>query len=79
MHFRFELAKRFQVIVEQLSIFNPEEPKFVTKTKIRIGISKGYRHSYQAATLAETEVALDTFVVKWDEHYPAISQIWPRH
>ncbi len=34
---------------------------------------------YQAATLAEAEVALDTFAAKWDEHYPAISQIWYRH
>jgi putative transposase len=34
---------------------------------------------YQAATLAEAEVALETFAAKWDEHYPAISQIWLRH
>lgn len=34
---------------------------------------------YQAATLAEAEVALDTFAAKWDEPYPAISQIWYRH
>jgi len=34
---------------------------------------------YQAATLAEAEVALDTFAAKWDEQYPAISQIWLRH
>jgi transposase-like protein len=34
---------------------------------------------YQAATLAEAEVALETFAAKWDEQYPAISQIWLRH
>jgi putative transposase len=34
---------------------------------------------YQAATLAEAEVALDAFSAKWDALYPAISQIWVRH
>lgn len=34
---------------------------------------------YQAAMLAEAEVALDTFAAKWDEQYPAISHIWYRH
>lgn len=34
---------------------------------------------YQAATLAEAEAALDAFSSKWDERYPAISQIWLRH
>ena len=34
---------------------------------------------YQAATLVEAEAALDAFAVKWDEHYPTISQIWIRH
>lgn len=34
---------------------------------------------YQAATLAEAEAALDAFSDKWDERYPAISQIWLRH
>jgi transposase-like protein len=34
---------------------------------------------YQAATLAEAEAALDTFAAKWDDQYPAISQIWLRH
>ena len=34
---------------------------------------------YQAATLAEAEAALDAFAAKWDEQYPAISQIWIRH
>jgi putative transposase len=34
---------------------------------------------YQAATLQEAEMALDAFAAKWDELYPAISQIWVRH
>jgi putative transposase len=34
---------------------------------------------YQAPTLAEAEAALEAFADKWDERYPAISQIWLRH
>jgi transposase-like protein len=34
---------------------------------------------YQAATLEEAEAALDAFAAKWDDQYPAISQIWIRH
>jgi putative transposase len=34
---------------------------------------------YQAATLEEAEAALDAFAAKWDDLYPAISQIWIRH
>lgn len=34
---------------------------------------------YQAATLAQAEMALDAFAAKWDQLYPAISQIWVRH
>lgn len=34
---------------------------------------------YQAATLTEAEAALDAFAAKWDNSYPAISQIWIRH
>lgn len=34
---------------------------------------------YQAATLEEAEAALDKFAAKWDQKYPAISQIWIRH
>jgi putative transposase len=34
---------------------------------------------YQAATLAEAEVALDAFAAQWDDTYPAISQICLRH
>ncbi len=33
----------------------------------------------QVATLAESEAALDAFSEKWDETYPAVSQIWIRH
>ena len=39
----------------------------------------GLKPIYQAATLAEAETALETFAAKWDEQYPAISQIWLRH
>ena len=38
-----------------------------------------FKPIYQAATLAESEAALDAFSQKWDETYPAISQIWIRH
>jgi putative transposase len=34
---------------------------------------------YQATTLEAAEAALDAFSAKWDDHYPAISQIWIRH
>ncbi|MGR3279681.1 IS256 family transposase [Acaryochloris marina NIES-2412] len=34
---------------------------------------------YQAATLEESEAALDAFAHKWDQTYPGISQIWIRH
>jgi len=34
---------------------------------------------YRAATLEEAEAALEDFATKWDEHYPAVSQIWLRH
>jgi len=34
---------------------------------------------YRAATLEEAETALEDFAAKWDEHYPAVSQIWFRH
>ena len=32
-----------------------------------------------AASLEEAEAALDAFAQKWDDLYPAISQIWIRH
>ena len=31
------------------------------------------------STLEEAEAALDDFSAKWDDKYPAISQIWIRH
>ena len=34
---------------------------------------------YRAATLEEAETALEDFSAKWDEQYPAVSQIWLRH
>ncbi|MEL6764373.1 MAG: IS256 family transposase [Cyanobacteria bacterium J06607_6] len=34
---------------------------------------------YRAATLEAAETALEDFAAKWDEHYPAVSQIWLRH
>jgi transposase-like protein len=34
---------------------------------------------YRAATLAEAETALEEFAEKWDDQYPAVSQIWLRH
>jgi transposase-like protein len=34
---------------------------------------------YQSATLEEAEAALEDFAAKWDEQYPAVSQIWLRH
>jgi putative transposase len=34
---------------------------------------------YRAATLEEAETALEEFAAKWDEQYPAVSQIWLRH
>jgi transposase-like protein len=34
---------------------------------------------YQASSLEEAEAALEAFADKWDEMYPAISQIWRRH
>jgi putative transposase len=34
---------------------------------------------YRAATVAEAELALETFAEKWDETYPTISALWLRH
>ena len=34
---------------------------------------------YRAATLEEAETALEEFAAKWDDSYPAVSQIWLRH
>ena len=42
-------------------------------------ITAGLKTIYLAATLEEAEAALETFAETWDEHYPAVSQIWLRH
>ena len=34
---------------------------------------------YRASTLEEAESALESFAEKWDDQYPAVSQIWLRH
>ena len=47
--------------------------------KDRKAVAKDLKSIYQAATLAESEAALDAFSDKWDEAYPVISQIWIRH
>ena len=47
--------------------------------KDRKAVAKDLKPIYQATTLAESEAALDAFSDKWDEVYPAISQIWIRH
>ncbi|MEM9009272.1 MAG: IS256 family transposase [Cyanobacteria bacterium P01_F01_bin.86] len=47
--------------------------------KQRKQVAADLRPIYQAATLAEAEMALDAFAAKWDGSYPAISQIWLRH
>ena len=47
--------------------------------KQRKAVAADLKPIYQAATLEEAESALDTFAAKWDEQFPAISQIWIRH
>lgn len=47
--------------------------------KDRKAVAADLKPIYQAATLAESEAALDAFAQKWDEVYPAISQVWIRH
>jgi putative transposase len=47
--------------------------------KDRKAVAADLKPIYQAATLAESEAALDDFAAKWDALYPAISQIWIRH
>lgn len=47
--------------------------------KDRKAVAADLKPIYQAPTLAESETALDTFSQKWDEIYPAVSQIWVRH
>ncbi|MFK8186074.1 MAG: IS256 family transposase [Phormidesmis sp.] len=47
--------------------------------KDRKAVAADLKPIYQAATLAESEAALDAFADKWDELYPAVSQVWIRH
>ena len=47
--------------------------------KDRKAVAADLKPIYQAATLAESEAALDAFAAKWDEAYPAVSQVWIRH
>ena len=47
--------------------------------KDRKAVAAALKPIYQAATLAEAEAALDAFAAKWDEAYPAVSQVWIRH
>lgn len=47
--------------------------------KDRKAVAADLKPIYQAPTLEAAETALDDFAVKWDEQYPAISQIWIRH
>ena len=47
--------------------------------KDRKAVAADLKPIYQAATLAESEAALDAFAQTWDTVYPAVSQIWIRH
>lgn len=47
--------------------------------KDRKAVAADLKPIYQAATLAESEAALDAFAQTWDTLYPAVSQIWIRH
>ena len=47
--------------------------------KDRKAVAADLKPIYQAATLAESEAALDAFAARWDETYPAVSQVWIRH
>ena len=47
--------------------------------KDRKAVAADLKPIYQAATLAESEAALDAFGAKWDKTYPAVSQVWIRH
>ena len=42
-------------------------------------VAAGLKNIYQAPTLEEAEAALESFAEKWDNKYPAVSQIWLRH
>ena len=47
--------------------------------KDRKAVCADLKPIYQAATLAESEAALDAFADRWDAAYPAVSQIWIRN
>jgi len=47
--------------------------------KDRKAVAADLKPIYQAATLAESEAALDAFAKKWDDTYPAVSQVWIRN
>ena len=47
--------------------------------KDRKAVAADLKPIYQAATLAESEAALDDFAAKWDDAYPAVSQVWIRN
>ncbi|KPQ31321.1 MAG: putative transposase [Phormidesmis priestleyi Ana] len=47
--------------------------------KDRKAVAADLKPIYRAATLAESEAALDAFAAKWDKAYPAVSQIWIRN
>jgi transposase-like protein len=47
--------------------------------KNRKAVAADLKPIYQAASLEEAETALDVFAARWDDQYPAISQIWLRH
>ncbi len=47
--------------------------------KDRKAVAADLKPIYQAATLEESEAALDDFGQQWDDVYPAVSQVWIRH
>ena len=47
--------------------------------KDRKAVAADLKPIYQAATLDESEAALDAVAEKWDETYPAVSQVWIRN
>jgi putative transposase len=42
-------------------------------------VARDLKPIYQATSLEAAETALEAFAEKWDEQFPAISQIWLRH
>ena len=47
--------------------------------KQRKAVAADLKPIYQAATVADAELRLDEFAVKWDAQYPTISQMWRRN